>query len=122
VIHYGSDLEERLREAGQDSGIDAVLIDSRTATLFGGTGLRFDWHEAGSHLSGAGSRLRFIVAGGLNPENVAEAIATLRPWGVDVATGVEASPGRKDPAKLKAFVENARIAAHKAKLEVAVEA
>jgi phosphoribosylanthranilate isomerase len=121
VIHYGSDLDERLREAQQDSAIDAVLVDSRTATLFGGTGRRFDWRDARENFFGA-KHLRLIVAGGLNADNVAEAIATLRPWGVDVVSGVEASPGKKDAAKLKAFIESARIAASRAKLEVEVEA
>lgn len=121
VIHFGGDLAERLREAQQDDAVDAVLVDSRTAILLGGTGLPFDWHAARSSFSGVGSHPRLIVAGGLNPENVGEAIATLRPWGVDVATGVEASPGKKDPAKVKAFAERARIAAHKAKLEETVE-
>jgi len=53
-------------------------------------------------------QLRLIAAGGLNPDNVAEAIRTLTPWGVDVATGVEAAPGRKDPARVQAFTRNAR--------------
>jgi phosphoribosylanthranilate isomerase len=61
--------------------------------------------------------LKLVVAGGLHPTNVGEAIAALRPWGVDVASGVEASPGRKDPAKVRALVENARIAAHHLELE-----
>ena len=122
VIHYGGDLEAQLREAKLDSAIDGVLVDSRTATLVGGTGRRFDWDAASASFRGAGSHLRMIVAGGLDPENVGEAIRTLRPWGVDVASGVEAAPGKKDPAKLKAFVENARIAASKAKLEIEVEA
>lgn len=121
AIHYGGDLEEQLREARQDDAIDAVLVDSRTATLFGGTGLRFNWREARQKISGT-RHLRLIVAGGLNADNVAEAIETLRPWGVDVATGVEAAPGKKDPDRLKAFIENARIAAGRAKLEAAVEA
>jgi phosphoribosylanthranilate isomerase len=121
VIHYGGDLEDRLGEVAEDEAIDAVLVDSRTATLLGGTGLRFNWQEARQNFAGT-NRLRLIVAGGLNPENVAEAIETLHPWGVDVATGVEASPGKKDPVKIKAFIENARLATHKAKLEVAVDA
>lgn len=121
VIHYGGDLAERLREAQQDDAIDAVLVDSRTPTLLGGTGHRFDWHEARRNFAGT-NRLRLIVAGGLNPDNVAEAVDTLRPWGVDVATGVEVSPGKKDPAKVRAFIENARIAASKAKLAVEIEA
>ncbi len=121
VIHYGGDLAERLHEAQQDDAIDAVLVDSRTATLLGGTGQRFDWQQARGNLTSAAG-LRLVVAGGLNPDNVAEAVETLRPWGVDVATGVEASPGKKDPAKVRAFIENARIAASKAKLEVEIEA
>lgn len=122
VIHYSGDLGTQLQSAQSDPAIDGVLVESRTATLVGGTGKRFDWDAASGSFRSADSRLRMIVAGGLNPENVADAIRTLRPWGVDVASGVEAAAGRKDPAKLKAFVENARIAASKAKREVAVEA
>lgn len=122
VIHYGGDLQAQLRAAQSDSAIDGVLVDSRTATLVGGTGRKFDWDAASGSFRAAGSRLRLIVAGGLSPDNVGEAIQILRPWGVDVATGVESAPGKKDPAKVKAFVENARIAARRAKLEVAVEA
>jgi phosphoribosylanthranilate isomerase len=58
-------------------------------------------------------RPRVILAGGLRPENVSEAIAALQPWGVDVASGVEASPGVKDPERLKAFIANARAAGDK---------
>jgi phosphoribosylanthranilate isomerase len=122
VIHYGGDLETQLQAAQSDPAIDGVLVDSRTATLVGGTGQKFNWRAASGSFRAAGSHLRIIVAGGLNEDNVGEAIRMLRPWGLDVATGVEAAPGRKDPAKLKLFVENARIAASKAKLEVAVEA
>jgi len=119
VIHFEQGLEAELKVAQADQAIDAVLIDSKTATLPGGTGVHFDWQAA--HGSFAGSALRMIAAGGLNPENVSEAIATLQPWGVDVASGVEAMPGKKDAAKVRAFVENARIAARRVKLDAPVE-
>jgi phosphoribosylanthranilate isomerase len=121
VIHYQQGLEEQLRGAQSNPAIDGVLVDSRTATLLGGTGQRYDWQAASRSFVASAAGLRLIVAGGLNPGNVGEAIATLRPWGVDVASGVEASPGRKDPAKVRAFVDNARIAAHRAKIESPVE-
>jgi len=111
VLHFQQGLEAELRTTEADDAIDGVLVDSRTATMLGGTGIKFDWKAARG--SFAGSRLRLIAAGGLNPENVGEAIATLRPWGVDVASGVEVRPGKKDAAKVKAFVDNARIAARK---------
>lgn len=120
VIHYSSDLEAQLRTAQEDSALDGVLVDSRTATLLGGTGIRFDWNAARRSFLSSASHLRLIAAGGLNPYNVGEAIATLRPWGVDVVTGVEASPGRKDPARVRAFITNARIAAQKLDLPVEV--
>ena len=94
-----------------EHAVDAVLIDSRSASAPGGTGLRFDWAQASGSFLRAAPHLRLIVAGGLSPNNVAEAIATLRPWGVDVVSGVEAAPGRKDPSKVKAFVERARATA-----------
>jgi phosphoribosylanthranilate isomerase len=95
---------ELLRTA---SGIDAGMVDSRTATAAGGTGVPFDWKAAHALLAGLGE-LPLIVAGGLTPANVREAIAVLDPWGVDVVTGVEAQPGRKDPEKLAAFMRMAR--------------
>jgi phosphoribosylanthranilate isomerase len=97
-----------------NSDVDAILVDSRTATAVGGTGKTYDWAEARRVLFGRAEDLKLIAkliaAGGLNPENVAEAIATLRPWGVDVVSGVEAAPGRKDAAKVRAFIQNARAA------------
>jgi phosphoribosylanthranilate isomerase len=58
----------------------------------------------------AGRQARFIIAGGLTPENVGEAIATFTPWGVDVVSGIEREPGRKDPGKMRAFVAAVRKA------------
>ncbi len=79
-----------------------LLID----TPGGGTGRRFDW----STLSRVPAGRPYILAGGLDPDNVAEAVRTVAPWGVDVATGVEASPGHKDPLKLRRFVAAVREA------------
>jgi phosphoribosylanthranilate isomerase len=93
-----------------DSNIDAILVDSRTATAVGGTGQAYDWGAARQSIFGADGQVKLIAAGGLTPEIVAEAIATLRPWGVDVVSGVEALPGRKDAAKVRAFIDRARAA------------
>jgi phosphoribosylanthranilate isomerase len=109
VVHYTPDFAMQLSTLSQKPEIDAVLIDSRTATAVGGTGIRFDWQSASD--SFLHSRLRMIAAGGLKPENVAEAIRTLQPWGVDVSSGVEAAPRRKDPARVKDFVAAAKAAA-----------
>ena len=113
VVHFGVESAEQIAnqiaEYARNPHVDAVLVDSRTAALVGGTGVRFDWAEARETLfQNAETRKRLVAAGGLNPENIAEAIATLRPWGVDVASGVEAAPGRKDAAKVREFMARAR--------------
>jgi phosphoribosylanthranilate isomerase len=112
VLHYTANLAERLDEAAADPAIDAVLVDSRTAKAVGGTGIAYDWQAARAGFSGH-ANLRLIAAGGLTPANVAEAIATLEPWGVDVSSGVERSPGRKDHARVRGFIEAARAAGGK---------
>jgi phosphoribosylanthranilate isomerase len=111
VVHFGADAVEQATALAQDNNIDAVLLDSRTATAVGGTGIAFDWDRAAKLLFGRGERQRYIAAGGLNPDNVPDAVARLHPWGVDVASGVEAAPGRKDPDKVRIFVAKARAAA-----------
>jgi phosphoribosylanthranilate isomerase len=108
VVHFGAGAAEADAVIASDENVDGVLVDSRTATAVGGTGLRFNWTEAAETLFKNVGKRKLIVAGGLTPENVAEAIATLRPWGVDVVSGVEASPGRKDRKKVRDFVTNAR--------------
>jgi phosphoribosylanthranilate isomerase len=83
---------------------DVVLIDTPTP----GSGRTFDWVQVHGALEGA----RLLLAGGLTPENVADAIFYVQPWGVDVSTGVETAPGsgRKDPRKLRRFIKAARLA------------
>ena len=112
VMHFGAETAEdhaaQLAEHARNPHVDAVLVDSRTATAVGGTGVTFEWAEARKTIFFDAGELKRIAAGGLNPGNVAEAIAALRPWGVDVASGVEAAPGRKDPAKVREFVIRAR--------------
>jgi phosphoribosylanthranilate isomerase len=108
VVHFDADVAEMSAGVAFDSNVDAILVDSRTASAVGGTGQNYDWAEARRWLFGRAEELKLIAAGGLTPENVAEAIAMLRPWGVDVVSGVEARPGRKDAAKVRAFIQNAR--------------
>jgi phosphoribosylanthranilate isomerase len=110
VVHFGPDAAEQAQACAADQNLDGVLVDSRTATAVGGTGIAFDWAEARRTVFTGTAGARLIAAGGLHPDNVARAIAILHPWGVDVASGVEAAPGRKDPARVRAFVNNARAA------------
>ena len=83
----------------------AFLLDSG-----GGTGQAFDWDKGTSAIEIIKHLGPVVIAGGLNPTNVADAMRILRPWGVDVASGVEARPGKKDPEKVKAFVAAVREA------------
>ena len=89
--------------------VNAILVDSGTPQQPGGTGRVFDW-EKGRRVVGAirASGFNPIAAGGLTPDNVTGAIRALEPWGVDVVSGVEASPGKKNPEKVHAFIQAVR--------------
>ena len=93
-----------------DPNTDAILVDSLSTKAPGGTGKSFDWSLAADTLFQKVKQRKLVAAGGLTPDNVAQAIAILRPWGADVVSGVESVPGRKDAAKVRAFVANARAA------------
>lgn len=88
-----------LRDA-ESYGADVVLIDAPSP----GSGQLFDWRLAENAPAG----VKLMLAGGLTSENVAEAVHRVHPWGVDVVTGVESAPGRKDPMKLRAFIAAAK--------------
>ncbi len=87
--------------------VNAILLDAFSEKEFGGSGSTFDWSIAAKLASG---KVPIWLAGGLTPDNVAEAIRVVRPYAVDVASGVESSPGKKDPKKLEAFIRNAKNA------------
>lgn len=95
--------------AATEAGADAVLVDARitsqNGTIYGGTGHTCDWDVAHELVDGG---LRVVLAGGLTPENVVDAIEQVRPWMVDVISGVEASKGVKDADKVRHFVAVAR--------------
>lgn len=88
-----------------DPRLPALLVDAYHPGLYGGTGT-----SASTDVFSAAQGSRVMLAGGLTPDNVAERVAELKPWGVDVASGVEldGQPGRKDPAKMRAFVDAAK--------------
>jgi len=88
--------------------LDAVLLDSGVPSSRGGTGAAFDWEAALPLVQKIRAELPVIIAGGLTPENVGQAIRLLQPWGVDVVSGVEREAGNKDEAKLQSFVAAAR--------------
>jgi phosphoribosylanthranilate isomerase len=112
----------QLREIAAEPAITRVLIDAKVGKAIGGTGHSFDWIAARAALNAAdvsvakrdtatqaaAKPIDLILAGGLHPDNIAEAIQAFGPWGVDVASGVEASPGRKDSHRLRRFIEQAR--------------
>ena len=100
AIHVASAADIHAAEAFRT---DFHLFDRRGKGLWGGTGESFDWSLLREHRS----EIPAIVAGGLRPDNVAEAIAVTHPFAVDVASGVEAEPGRKDHAAMAAFFEAA---------------
>ena len=94
---------------------EAFLLDAGGRGAYGGTGRELAWGELGERFPGiagepgpGAARKPWFLAGGLTPSNVERAILAARPYGVDVASGVESSPGRKDPGKVKAFIERAK--------------
>ena len=114
-LNVGPGFESELRTFVNSKSVDGVLLDSAVfhdpqtgIEVRGGTGHKFDWKRAADFLPGIAGATRIIVAGGLSPENVGEAVHILRPWGVDVCSGVEARVGTKDHEKVKAFVAAAR--------------
>jgi phosphoribosylanthranilate isomerase len=106
-IAEASDLQALGPYAG---GVDHILLDAKpprtTDALPGGNGISFDWRL----LNRLDPRLFFMLSGGLNPDNVAEAIRLTKPQAVDVSSGVESGPGLKDPARIEAFIRAARTA------------
>lgn len=109
-----------MREAGEGSGkalaiatqpeagFDALLLDSGGNGKRGGTGAVFDWQQAAPMARLLARKFRLIIAGGLRPDNVGKALRLFQPWGLDVVSGVEETPGKKDRAKLQAFVAAVR--------------
>ncbi len=99
VIQAYSAEDPHLEKAGE-SPADIILVDAATP----GSGKVFDWRL----VSNAPTSKRIMIAGGLNPENVEQAVAQLKPYGVDVATGVESAPGKKDAHKMQVFIDKAK--------------
>jgi phosphoribosylanthranilate isomerase len=96
---------EDVRRAENMPG-EFVMVDAKVAGMLGGSGHMVDW----SLVTGLAQRRKLVLAGGLTPQNVGAAIADVRPWCVDVASGVEVSPGVKDLTKVKAFIDAVRAA------------
>ncbi len=108
-IHVAKNGDLFLETHGFRPGVvSGVLLDSASKETRGGTGKTFDWERVQPWAGVINSVSKLIVAGGLHPGNVQEAIHVLHPWGVDVSSGVEREPGKKDPAKVQAFMKAVR--------------
>ena len=108
----GDSLKDRgvlINERAHES-IFALLFDAQSNGTFGGTGTTFDWPGTRGMVQVISLRIPVIVAGGMTSLNVEKAIRLLQPFGVDVSSGVEAQPGKKDPEKIRAFVGSVRSA------------
>lgn len=103
----GSMMEQMKLVSGLKSRCNAVIVDSNPIGHRGGTGQRSNWTQAAKVQKALGST-PMILAGGLNPSNVDEAVREVKPYAVDVSTGVESTPGIKDPEKIRLFVTNAK--------------
>jgi phosphoribosylanthranilate isomerase len=108
-IHVAKNGDLFLETHGFRPGVlSGVMLDSSTSETRGGTGRTFDWERVQPWAGIINSISKLIVAGGLHPGNVQEAIHLLHPWGVDVSSGVESAPGKKDPRRVRAFVKAVR--------------
>ena len=104
VLRVGETLVAGQIEPYAEAGVTTFLLDKAKEGFYGGTGETFDWRAAVF----AKSYGRVILAGGMTPDNVREGIESVSPYAVDTSSGVESEPGRKDHAKVKAFIENAK--------------
>lgn len=116
TLHVQKGVEGIARDFLREKVVDGLLLDSvvhdvKTGEVTrGGTGQTFDWKRTSDFLPGIERETRVIVAGGLSPMNVGEAVRVMQPWGVDVCSGVEREVGKKDLNKLREFVAAARAA------------
>ncbi len=108
LLAGGSDYLDRYLRASEF--FDAVLLDSGVPGRRGGTGVTFDWNAVLPLVARIKQQMPVIIAGGLTPENIADAVRLFAPWGVDVVSGVESAPGKKDAARLRNFVDAVRRA------------
>lgn len=99
-------IADELKRWGRLAEVGAILVDGSA----GGTGETFDWSRLADAVAATPSPKPIIVAGGLNPDNVADAVRAVRPWAVDVSSGVESAPGVKDHGAIRAFCESVREA------------
>ena len=119
AVFKGISLKEAINSEPDDEfkecadTIHAMLFDSGSPSKRGGTGETFDWAATRLLVRRIAKSFKVVVAGGLRPDNVAEAIAVFQPWGVDVVSGVEREPGKKDPQKIKDFMTAVRKSAEK---------